>query len=190
MAILFLVLFCLKLTGTLWHEIMGLVLAGLVMVHVGYNYKYILGFSKKYTMAKKTGFTRAMLMDMINILLLALFIVIVVTGIGCSHTLFAGGNKEHQNAMNIHIICSLAALALVVLHVFLHIRMIKTVFEKMRKPIKIGVISLLVVASLYTVFVIGSDVAWRLFHVQGQEQKQEQKRDQRQGQGQIQTMQQ
>ena len=71
-------------------------------------------------------------MDLINIILLISFIVILVTGIRTSHSLFWSSTKAPDYVLTLHIVFSLVVLVLVIIHALMHIKVIKLVFNKMK----------------------------------------------------------
>jgi hypothetical protein len=112
-------LYFVNITGNLVHEILGLILIAFVVVHLGYNYKWI---SKMRNFKLTT--------NIINIALLISFAIIAITGIRASHSLFTFSEKADDIFIKLHLIFGMVSIVLVGIHIFLHWKLIKVIFTK------------------------------------------------------------
>jgi len=112
-------LYFVNITGNLVHEILGLILISFVIIHLGYNYKWIVRI-RKFKIST----------NIINIALLISFVIIAITGIRASHSLFTFGEKADDIFIKLHLIFAMFSLALVGIHIFLHRKLIKVIFTK------------------------------------------------------------
>ncbi|BBF42361.1 hypothetical protein lbkm_1043 [Lachnospiraceae bacterium KM106-2] len=118
MVILLVLMYQYRVINASFHEIGGLVFIGLMVIHLIFNYKWICNITKKIfnkgtTKKNRIGYV-------LNILLLICFLLIGISGILISKTLFS-----FQGSMifkTIHYFCSALALILIGIHVGLHSR--------------------------------------------------------------------
>ena len=122
MLVIFPFLYFVNITGNMWHKILGLVLIGFIIIHLGYNYKW-------FTKIKKFKLST----NLINIGLLISFIALAITGIRASHSLFTFAEKAGDIYIKLHIIFALLSIVLIAMHIFLHRKFIKVVFTKQMK---------------------------------------------------------
>jgi hypothetical protein len=141
--VLFAVMCNTEITGTLTHEVLGLVYAALIIVHLILNRKWVSALFNGKLRGK-----RMLASTVINALLLIDFSVILVTGIRASHYLFRFADKAPTWALMTHIICGIIAALLVFTHVLLHFKVI----TKGKTPVKAAVIIVLVTTIGYSLF--------------------------------------
>ena len=122
MFIILLFLYFINITGNMLHEIFGLILMGCTIFHLGYNYKWI---------TKIRNFKLST--NLINVALLVSFILLAITGIRASHSLFTFAEKADGIYIKLHLIVSLITILLIGIHIFLHRKLIKSVFTKQMK---------------------------------------------------------
>ena len=122
MLVIFPFLYFVNITGNMWHEILGLVLIGFIIIHLVYNYKWI---------AKIRNFKLST--NLTNIGLLGSFIVLAITGIRASHSLFTFTEKAGDIYIKLHLIFALISILLITIHIFLHRKFIKGIFTKQMK---------------------------------------------------------
>ncbi|MCB2293990.1 DUF4405 domain-containing protein [Clostridium algoriphilum] len=132
MAVVFVLLFNYKMLGMLFHEVAGLAIGAVILLHCGLNWKWIKGVSLKICNSKLPTKTR--IGYSINILLLLNVIIIIISGIFISKTLFPGlalsGGKSLQS---LHITLSYCSLLLIGIHIGLHWNWVMITFRKIFK---------------------------------------------------------
>lgn len=112
--------------GIKFHEIAGLSLLGVILLHIILNWRWVIKvtsclFSKNINIRTKIGY-------LVNLGLLVCFIIIGISGIFISHVLFqfsVDGNWKTP-----HYFCTALAIILVGIHLGLHLNMIKNTIGK------------------------------------------------------------
>lgn len=137
MAVLLFTLFSVSFAGLTFHEISGLVVFGLVIVHLILNWKWIWAFTKRLFskgIPFKTRFGYSL-----NVLLLISFTMIIVTGIMISKVVLVGFLPRIDNVQGLHYFFSALTLVLLGIHTGLHWAFIKAMFSKVIKlPVKVS----------------------------------------------------
>jgi len=129
--ILLVAVYCAQPTGIPIHEYIGTGIYILFIIHLAYNYKWIINVSKK--LFDRTVDIRIKFMYAVDGLLLAAFIVIGLSGIMISHVIFKLGIMPVWRPL--HSIASAVSIVLLSIHIGLHGNMIiNTVKNKIRLP--------------------------------------------------------
>jgi len=133
-----------------FHELGGLILFGVIFVHLIINYRWIINVTKR--LFSKTIPTRTRLGYLLNTLLLIAFLLIIISGIMISKALFhlniGGGSWK-----TIHYTASAVALLLIGLHLGLHKQFICNILIRIIPlPKKINRVIGIVLTILITVF--------------------------------------
>ena len=132
MVVAFVLLFNYKTPGMLFHEVVGLAIGVVILIHCGLNWKWIKGVSLKIFKHKLPLKTR--IGYILNILLLLSVIFIIVSGLLISKKLFPGlalsGGKGLQG---LHISVSYFCLLLIGIHIGLHWNFVMNSFKKLFK---------------------------------------------------------
>lgn len=130
MVIVFVLLFNkLAIVPMAFHEIAGLLIGVVVIIHIALNFNWVKQvtlkfFSSKMNLKAKVGY-------IIDALLLLCFVIIIISGIPISHILLP--NFRINSSINfraIHISISYVALLLVGIHIGLHWNWVVNVFKK------------------------------------------------------------
>jgi hypothetical protein len=145
MFVLLAAVYCAQPTGIPVHEYIGVGIYILFIIHLAYNYKWIINVGKK--LFDKTVGIRIKFMYAIDVLLLAAFVIIGLSGIMISHVIFKLGIMPVWRPL--HSIASAVSIVLLSIHIGLHGTMIiNAVKTKIRLPfmaIKIAAIVVFVV---------------------------------------------
>jgi len=153
MAVLLFTLFSTTIAGLAFHEITGLVIFGMALLHLILNWKCIWTFTKKL-FSKGTPF-KSRFGYVLNLLLLISFVMIIVTGLMISKTIFVGLIPSIENAQGLHYFFSALTLIIVGIHTGLHWDFIKNMFGKLIKlPAKVGFV--LSTVALVSIMAFGS----------------------------------
>lgn len=132
MAILFTLLFKKMLFGIKFHEIAGLVIGGVVLVHCILNSKWIKAITVKLFSKKITIRTR--IMYLLDLLLLIDVVVIILSGIFISKVLFTFLRLQGIPSLKgIHISASYILLMIIGIHLGLHWNWVMSIFKKIFK---------------------------------------------------------
>lgn len=111
-----------------FHEIGGLAVCGLFLVHKALNWKWICGVTRKLFSKSMTG--RARLSYLVNVLMLLSFLFILISGVLISKTILTGISVPGHTWKAIHYFASALAIILCGIHIGLHRNYIKNVFGK------------------------------------------------------------
>lgn len=132
MVIVFTLLFNKLVLGLKFHEVAGLAIGAVVLVHCALNWKWIKGvtlklFNKNTTIKTRIGY-------IIDILLLINVAIIIVTGIFISKELFPNLTLSGTPSFKfLHIASSYFSLMLIGIHLGLHWYWVISVFKKVFK---------------------------------------------------------
>lgn len=114
-----------------FHEVGGLILCGLFLVHKGLNWKWITDVSKKLFGKSLTAKTR--FGYLVDILLLVSMTFIAVSGVMISKTIFRSISGEGMFWKMGHYFAAAAAIILVGVHIGLHWSFIRNMSAKVLK---------------------------------------------------------
>ena len=145
LVLLFTTVFSKNVISLMYHEVVGLVLFALIILHLFLNSAWIKGvcaklFDKK--LPKKTRVTIG-----VDILLLISFLLIIVSGILISKKIFSFGLKAPW--IVIHFFCTALMIILIGVHIGLHWGYLK---QKLPKPPKMVALVLTVVICVFGVY--------------------------------------
>jgi hypothetical protein len=152
MAIGLFTLFSVPAVGLTFHEVFGLVLFGMFMIHLLLNTKWIISFTRKF-FSKQVPF-KVRLAYVLDVFLLISFLIIILSGITMSKAVFPDLFEEVETFKTAHYFFSALALVLVGIHTGLHWAFIKIMFGRIFKlpPLFVKPVSAVM---LVGVFVIG-----------------------------------
>lgn len=146
-------LFSVAAVGLAFHEIAGLALFGAFILHMAFNWRWIVSFTIRF-FNKNTTF-KVRLGYVLNLLLLFSFLVIIFSGITMSKVVFAGVFEEVDTFKSAHYFFSAFALVLVGIHTGLHWAFIKGMISRVFKFPK-AVLKPLAAAALIMVLASGT----------------------------------
>ena len=113
-----------------FHEIVGLAICGLFIIHCLFNIKWITGVSKRFF--SKSLALKVRIGYIVNLLLLGTFIFAVISGVQTSQVLFPA--DSHGSVWRgIHHFCGAISIILVGIHLGLHFGFISGMFKKVIK---------------------------------------------------------
>lgn len=132
MALIFTLLFNKRIFGMSFHEIAGLVIGAIFLVHCGLNWKWIKGITLKFFNGKIPMKTR--IGYILDIILLISIAVIIISGAFISKVVFVNLGLIHiQSFKVIHIFASYLSLMLIGIHLGLHWNWVMITFKKIFK---------------------------------------------------------
>lgn len=151
-------LFSVSAVGLAFHEVVGLALFGATILHLAFNWKWIVSFTRRL-FSKNIPF-KTRLGYVLNVLLLISFVIIIGSGITMSKFVFAGVFEEVDTFKTAHYFFSAFALLLIGIHTGLHWAFIKAMFGKVVKIPKLAVKP--VMAVMLMVIMVGG--TWSLMN--------------------------
>jgi len=132
MVLVFVLLFNTKVSGMLFHEVAGLAIGAVILIHCGLNWKWIKGVSLKIFKSKMPIKTR--IGYFIDIILLINIVVIIISGAFISKIVFASLELSGAPFLKfLHMSISYLSLILIGIHVGLHWNWVMITFRKMFK---------------------------------------------------------
>jgi len=132
MVIAFVLLFNYMVLGMLFHEVVGLAIGAVILLHCGLNWKWIKGIS--LNIFKKKLPTKTRIGYFLNILLLLSVIFIIISGVLISKKLFPGLALSGGKGLQVlHISVSYFCLLLIGIHLGLHRNFVMITFRKIFK---------------------------------------------------------
>ncbi|MDD3048851.1 MAG: cytochrome b/b6 domain-containing protein [Bacilli bacterium] len=124
MTILFIILLDTNISGILYHEIIGIIVFGLFIMHKLFNIKWIKAISKNIFSNKVNIKTK--IMYILNLLILISTIMILISGVLISQKLFVIFNASNLAVWStIHHYSSYICLGLIIIHILFHLNIIK-----------------------------------------------------------------
>jgi hypothetical protein len=130
-------LFSVAAVGLAFHEVVGLALFGATILHLAFNWRWIVSFTRRL-FSKNIPF-KTRLGYVLNVLLLISFVIIIGSGITMSKFVFAGVYEEVDTFKTAHYFFSAFALLLIGIHTGFHWAFIKAMFGKVVKIPKLAV---------------------------------------------------
>ncbi|CDM68043.1 putative membrane protein [Clostridium bornimense] len=129
MTIIYLLLMTLSITGVLVHEILGVAILVLVMIHIIYHKQWlkVVGQGIFNNRIK----VRAKVMWIVDIVMIISMLIIIVTGIGISKYIFSFLNIGNSNIMkSLHVSASYIFLISISIHIGFHFNWVLNMFRR------------------------------------------------------------
>ena len=148
LVLLFTTVFSKNVISLMYHEVVGLVLFALIILHLFLNSAWIKGvcmklFDKK--LPKKTRITIG-----VDILLLISFLLIIISGVLISKKIFSFGLKAPW--IVIHFFCTALMIVLIGIHIGLHWGYLKQKLPKLPKAVALVPTVVICVFGVYSMF--------------------------------------
>ena len=135
-AVTFSLLFTPEITSLPFHEIAGIILGFVFIIHILLNIKWVIGISKK--LFSKTIKNKAKFTYLLNLILFIDMLIIMVSGLLISKIILPDFRYFTDiNWMPIHIVSSIIGLFIVGIHVGLHWNWIKQIGSRFPKFAKL-----------------------------------------------------
>ena len=152
------VLVNMDITGHLIHEILGITMAILLLIHIVTNWNWIKSVTKNFKKVNK----KTKVMYEVNLLTMIVYFGAILFGIIISHELFKFETSSNYKFVITHIIFGRLAIVVMLLHVGMHLdRMFKKVKNKKIKAILyIIYIILAILISAYSIYTLTHSFQW------------------------------
>lgn len=158
MAVILVLLYNTHSISLVFHEIAGIFIFGLFIIHCLLNRKWITAITAKFF--SKSLAPRVRFGYIINFLMLASFLLILISGICTSQILFPFADSKDSPWRNIHHFFAAISIILIGIHLGLHWKFISNMFKNMiqlpQKLAKALSICLLLVVLVFGVYSIGT----------------------------------
>ena len=151
-------LFDIELIGNLNHEILGIILGILIIIHIGLNFKWI----KQVTKNIKKVNIKTKAMYMIDILIMLIYFVSIVFGILISYKIFNFHMSSNLYLMLAHLILGRLAIVLMFIHLGLHFDRLfsKIKSKKLKKVIYSIYIIIVLLIAIYFLYTLTHSFQW------------------------------
>jgi ABC-type methionine transport system permease subunit len=150
MVVVFSILYSKSVISLAFHEVAGLVILGVALIHVLLNWKWVVGMTKKIFSKNLPAKTRVLYI--VDFLLLVCVIVMIVTSLLISKKLFGTSIGNHSSLNPLHFCTAAIMLILIGVHLGLHFSYIKTTLAGPKTMRKIVLVILLVLAAACCVY--------------------------------------
>ena len=146
------------ITGHLIHEILGISMAILLLIHIVTNWNWIKNVTKNFKKVDK----KAKIMYIINILTMIVYFGAILFGIIISHELFKFETSSNYIFVITHVIFGRLAIIVMFMHLGMHLNRI---FKKVKnKNIKYGLYIIYILVSIlistYSIYTLTHSFQW------------------------------
>lgn len=152
------VLVNMDITGHLIHEILGISMAILLLIHIVTNWNWIKNVTKKLKKVNK----KTQIMYIVNILTMIIYFGAILFGIIISHELFKFETSSNYKFVITHVIFGRLAIIVMLMHLGMHLNRI---FKKVKnKNIKYGLYIIYILVSIlistYSIYTLTHSFQW------------------------------
>lgn len=147
-----------EITGRLIHEILGIAMAGLLVIHIITNWKWIKNITKNF---KKVN-TKTKVMYTINCLTMIIYCCAIVFGIVVSNEIFKFKTMSNSKLVLTHIIFGRLAIIVMLAHLGINFDIIfpKLKNKKTKLILKIIYIIFAIAISIYYIYTLTHSFQW------------------------------
>lgn len=151
-------LFNIGIIGNLMHEILGISLAILIIIHILLNSKWIKQVTKNF---KKTN-TKTKIMYIVDIFIMIIDLGAIICGILIANEIFNFHMSSSLGFVLAHLILGRLAIITMFIHLGLHLNRIfkKIKNEKLRKSIYVIYIFIVVGITIYFIYTLTHSFQW------------------------------
>ncbi|WP_310603250.1 cytochrome b/b6 domain-containing protein [Anaerosporobacter sp.] len=155
MTIIFVALICMKATGIVFHEIAGLLFAGVIIGHLLLNGSWIKTVTKSFWRGKANQ--RSTIMYILNMTLFVCMFIILITGIAMSQVVFKMNPTNLELLVMSHKITSYLCLGFLVIHIAFHQKYFVSFIKKLsmsERSKKVGSVVTVTCAVAFITFIL------------------------------------
>ena len=152
------VLVNMDITGHLIHEILGISMAILLLIHIVTNWNWIKNVTKNFKKVNK----KTKIMYIVNILTMIIYFGAILFGIIISHELFKFETSSNYKFVITHVIFGRLAIIVMLMHIGMHLnRILKKVKNKnIKYGLYIIYILVSVLISTYSIYTLTHSFQW------------------------------
>lgn len=161
MAVLLVFLYNTRIFNMTFHEVAGLIIFGLFIIHCLFSVKWIAANTAKFF--KKGLAARDRIKTIVAFLLFIDFVLIILSGIFISEVLFTSLSENSSMAwQSVHYFCSAIALILIGVHLGLHWQFVMNMFKKVihipqKAATPIAIVLMVIVLAFGSYSIVASD---------------------------------
>lgn len=151
-------LFNIGIIGNLMHEILGITLAILIIIHILLNFKWIKQVTKNF---KKTN-TKTKIMYIVDIFIMIIYLGAIICGILVGNEIFNFHMSSSLGFVLTHLILGRLAIITMFIHLGLHLDRIfrKVKNEKLKKAIYIVYTFIVIGIAIYFIYTLTHSFQW------------------------------
>lgn len=138
-------LFEIDLIGNMNHEILGIALGILIIVHIGLNFKWIKQITRNF---KKTN-TKTKIMYVVDIFMMLIYFVAIICGMLISEKIFSFHMSSNLYVVLGHILFGRLAIIMMFVHLGLHLDRMLAKIKGSKLKISIYVIYSMIVLLIF-----------------------------------------
>ena len=148
------------ITGHFIHEILGITMGILLLIHIVTNWNWIKNVTKNL---KKVNI-KTKIMYIVNILTMIIYFSSMIFGVTISHELFKFETSSNASLVITHIIFGRLAIIIMLIHIGMHLdRIFKNVKNKNIKVILYIIYVLLSIGiSMYSIYTLTHSFQWMM----------------------------
>ena len=146
--------------GSFWHEVLGISMAILIIIHLILNGKWIINVTKSL---KKVN-TKTKIQYFIDVLTMIIFFGAIICGIMISRDIFKLPTRSNAQIIITHLIFGRLALIIMLIHLGLHLDRIfaKVKSKKIRILIYIIYILISIILSIWSIYTLTHSFQWMM----------------------------
>ena len=143
-------------SGRLLHEIFGIAMAILLLIHIILNWNWI----KNTTKNLKKENIKTKLMYLVNILMMIIYFGAIIFGIIVSNELFQFETAGNYKLILTHIIFGRLAIIIMLVHIGMHFKKEKN--KRLRNIIYVIYIVIAILLSMHSIYLLTHDFWWMM----------------------------
>ena len=147
-------------SGRLFHEIFGIAMAILLLVHIVLNWNWVKNITKNFKKVNK----KTKLMYVVNLLTAIIYLGAIIFGVIISNELFKFKTASNYKLILTHIIFGRLAIIIMFLHIGMHLSMgFKKIKNKAIKIVLYAIYTIIaIVLSVYSIYVLTHNFWWMM----------------------------
>ena len=152
------VLVNMDITGHLIHEILGISMAILLLIHIVTNWNWIKNVTKNLKKVNK----KAKIMYVVNILTMIIYFGAILFGIIISHELFKFETSSNYKFVITHVIFGRLAIIIMLIHIGMHLNRIfkKVKNKKIKYTLYIIYMLVSILIATYSIYTLTHSFQW------------------------------
>lgn len=146
------------ITGHFIHEILGITMGILILIHIVSNWNWVKNVTKNFKKINK----KTKLMYFVNLITMIIYFGAMLFGIAISHELFRFEASSNYKLVITHIIFGRLAIIAMFLHIGIHLDRIfnKIKNKKIKMILYIIYIIMAILSSLYSIYTLTHSFQW------------------------------
>ena len=147
-----------EITGRLIHEIFGIIMAALIILHILLNFNWIKQVTKNFRKTNK----KTKIMYIIDLFTMIIYFTAIISGILNANELFSLNLGSNIFVVLTHIILGRLAIIIMVIHIGMHLDKILNNIKskKLKKLMYCMYIVVALIVSIYSIYTLTRSYQW------------------------------